>query len=795
MRQLGVIFILLLMGLSRPLLSQENCTLKLSGIVRDSDGQPMPGATVVLNNNGAITDAQGFFTFKNLCTGAYSLSIKFVGYRSYESKMELTKNQQIMITLLEDVTELRSIEVVGQQTPTTVSNTSVSLNEHDLDHQHGKSLGESLKAVAGVNALQVGPAIFKPVIHGLHSQRILILNNGIRQEGQQWGIEHAPEIDPFIASEITVVKGAEAVRYGADAIGGVIIINPPSLHNKAHAFGGEINTGYMTNSKMTFLSGMVEGELSQSKPWSWRLQGTAKRGGDFTSPDYVLSNTGVRELDFSGSLGYKVDDRSLEIFLSSFNSTIGILRAAHTGNLNDLQSSIENGKPWYVAPFSYDINNPKQKINHQLLKIQASQKIKGVGELKVLYGGQYNQRREFDIRRGGRSEKPALFMKLFSNVLDVSLDHDHPRHSGSVGINATYKQNINETGETGIRPMIPDYGLFSSGLFLIEKVRKRNWLFEVGARYDFQHLNVLAFTTTNDLVKPSFNFHYLSGSLGATYYLSAQARLNTHLGVSSRPPHVSELYSEGLHHGTAAIEEGLMRPNGELLTDQALIKKEMSTKWITSLQLGGERFSADFSVYVNSINNYVFLRPVDSRLTIRGYFPVWQYEQTDALLKGTDVSLNWYPAKKLKYAGKFSYIHGEDITRNDVLIFIPPISIENTLSYTTDIGKLQNFFVQVSIPTVLRQSRAPLTVYPDDIPGYAGDRVYDIAPAPADYTLVNVEMGFKIPVKENVLSVSFAGENLGNVSYRNYMNRLRYFADDVGRTFIIRLNYNFHSHN
>jgi iron complex outermembrane receptor protein len=238
-----------------------------------------------------------------------------------------------------------------------------------------------------------------------------------------------------------------------------------------------------------------------------------------------------------------------------------------------------------------------------------------------------------------------------------------------------------------------------------------------------------------------------------------------------------------------------MRPNGELLTDQALIKKETSTKWITSLQLGGERLSADFSMYVNSIDNYVFLRPVASRLTIRGYFSVWQYEQTDATLKGLDVSLNWYPVKKIKYTGKFSYVRGADATRNDVLIFIPPISLENAFTYTTDIGKLKSLFAQISIPTVLNQSRAPITVYPEDIPDYTGERVYDIAPAPDGYTLVNVEMGFKLPIKENTLTISMAGENLGNASYRNYMNRLRYFADDVGRTFIIRLNYNFHSHN
>lgn len=764
-------------------------------MVRDTEGNPLPGATVMLNDDGTTSDAQGFFIFKNLCAGSYTLSVKFVGYVFYETAIRLNKNHQVTIALREDVTELSSIEITGQALASGISNTTVSLSSHDLEHQHGKSLGESLKAIAGVSALQAGPAIFKPVIHGLHSQRILILNNGIRQEGQQWGIEHAPEIDPFIASEITVVKGAEAVRYGADAVGGVIIINPPSLHNKTHSFGGEINTGFMTNSGMGVVSGMLEGELKKSEQWSWRLQGTAKRAGDFKTRDYVLSNTGVRELDFSGSLGYKDNDRSMEIYMSSFNSEIGILRAAHTGNVDDLQTSIESGSPWYINPFSYDINNPKQKINHQLLKVQLSQKIKEVGELKVLYGGQYNQRREFDIRRGGRNEKPALFMKLFTNVLDVSLDHNHPRHSGSIGINATYKQNINETGETGIRPMIPDYRLFSSGIFFIEKARRKNWLLEAGGRYDYQHLNVLAFTRTNDLVKPAFNFHYVSGSVGATYYINQQARINTHLGVSSRPPHVSELYSEGLHHGTAAIEEGLMRPNGDLLTEQSKIKKEVSTKWITTLQLGGERLSADFSVYVNSINNYVFLRPIDSRLTIRGYFSVWQYEQTNALLSGADVSLKWFLTKKLTYNGKFSYIRGEDVTRNDVLIFIPPVTLENGLRYTTNLGKLNDFFVGASVPVVFKQTRAPVTVSPRDIPHYTGEHVFDIAPAPERYTLVNIETGFKIPVKENSLSISLAGENLGNVRYRNYMNRLRYFADDTGRTFIIRLNYNFHSHN
>ena len=790
----GRIITIYLLLLRILVIGQDNCSLTLVGSVVDSEGKALPGATILLGTVGVVSNERGVFNFTNICTGIHRLHVKFVGFEDHVEEINLTANQKVVVTMTPSRIELQEVDVYGESLSTGLTNSSLVLSETELDQLKGKSLGESLNALPGVNVLQSGPAVFKPVIHGLHSQRILILNNGIRQEGQQWGIEHAPEIDPFIASELTVVKGAEAVRYGADAMGGVIIVNTPKLH-QTQKFGGEVNTGFMSNNRMGILSSTFEGGFKNAENWNWRLQGTVKKGGDFSSPDYVLSNTGLEELNFSGALGFQQHSRGLEIYASSFNTEIAILRAAHTGNLTDLENSIKSNEPWYIAPFTYEINNPKQKINHQLLKISAYQNLAGIGKLNILYGGQYNQRKEFDVRRGGRNDRPALFMKLFSNVLDVSLDHEHSHHSGSLGLNATYKYNINETGETGIRPLIPDYTQFATGIFVIEKMRKANWLLEAGARYDYQYLQVRTFTFNNTLVKPTFNFHYFSGSLGATYYFSPTIRLNNHLGFSMRPPHVSELYSEGLHHGTAAIEEGLMRPGGEVLTDQGLIKKESSGKWISTLQVGSKKFSADFSVYANAVNNYIFLSPTDTRLTIRGYFPVWQYQQTHALLTGADALFQWSINQKIQYTGKLSYIYAKDIQRNDVLIFIPPINMENSITYLTDVGKLEDFFVKLSVPTYFEQHRAPITVYPSEIPDYTGDKIYDIAPAPPGYTLLNMEVGFKIPVKDHHLSISLAGENLTNKAYRNYMNRLRYFADDVGRNFIIRIKYNFHSHN
>src|SRR5690606_19019356 len=130
------------------------------------------------------------------------------------------------------------------------------VSDAELMPHRGKSLGEMLQNVQGVTNIMSGPGIFKPVIQGLHSQRVLVLNNGLRQEGQQWGVDHAPEIDPFVASEIEVVRGAEAVRYGSEAMGGVIIVNAAPLHYSP-GFGGELSAAVASNNRMGAFSGML----------------------------------------------------------------------------------------------------------------------------------------------------------------------------------------------------------------------------------------------------------------------------------------------------------------------------------------------------------------------------------------------------------------------------------------------------------------------------------------------------------------------------------------------------------
>ena len=788
-------YIFLLVG-SFTSLQAQDCNITLRGVVEGDEGQRLPSATIAVENTDvyAVSDVNGVFVLNHLCPGTYRLVITFVGFKKQTVDVRIPSTNAATIRLVPVSTVLEDVLIEGQQSPGAASQTSAILHEEELDALHGKPLGESLKEIPGVNALQTGPSIFKPVIDGLHSQRILILNNGIRQEGQQWGVEHAPEVDPFIASQIEVLKGAETVRYGSAAMGGVIIISPPPLH-QTEKIGGELNLGLMSNNRMGVFSGLVEGTVAEGSNWSWRLQSSVKRGGDYHAAKYNLSNTGLKEFNFSGAIGFKEERRALEIYLSSFNTEIGILRAAHTGNLSDLQQSIESQRPWYVRDFTYAINPPRQDINHHLLKISAEQDVKKLGKISVLYGGQYDHRNEYDIRRAGRDAKPSLSLKLISHVLDVSLDHEHQAHSGSVGLNGTVKQNSNDTDETGVRPLLPDFRHLSAGLFVLEKWKKNNWILEAGARYDHQHLQVLTFLNNQQLIKPEFRFNFLSATLGATVSFNPRLRVLSNFGISGRPPHVSELFSEGLHHGTASIEEGLMRKDGLVHTEQSMIRNEYSKKWITTLQYTDDALTADFSAYYNDINNYVYIRPIGTRLTVRGYFPVFQYEQTDAVLMGSDAALKWRLNEKLSFNSKFSYIYAKDQKHDDVLIYIPPAQWENGFTISVpEVGSVEDFYFNVSVPATFRQDRAPYVVDPSSIGTEIPDKTFDFAEAPDGYMLLNAKVGFSMPIGEHAVAISLSGENLLNKSYRNYMNRLRYYADDIGSNFILRLSYNFLSH-
>lgn len=777
--------------------AQGLCTTTFSGHVVDNDGKPLIGATVVLmpGQLGTASDKDGYFHLAGLCAGAYTVTVHYLGYHTKRFEIMLRENVVQKISLDIAIETLKEVVVEAEQTHVENAQNFSELSGKDLAATAGKTLGEALKEIPGVSTLQAGPGIFKPVIHGVHSLRILTLNHGIRQEGQQWGAEHAPEIDPFIASNIIVIKDASSLKYGADALGGVVIVNPPPLP-ESPGIGGAFNMIGQSNGRSGTFSGMVEGGVSGMPGWGWRLQGTAKRAGDFHTPDYSLTNTGVKELNFSAATGYHKEDMGFDLFFSHFTTELGILKGTSISNLDDLLTALEREPPQFTKGFSYTIGEPRQDVTHNLFKLNGHMTT-AEGEWHIQYGFQNNNRQEFDIRRGSLSGIPSIDLELNSHTLDVErvLGKEGSR-SISLGINGMAQENSNIPGTQRI-PFIPNFTSYSGGAFAVGKFIFDHLVIDAGARYDYRYYSVAGFDFKNTLFNDQLDFQNVSATIGATFQAKATQTWTMNLSTAWRPPHVAELYSLGTHQSAAAIEFGLLldeQTNEVLDFTTVPFDIERAVKGVASYQRQWGNSFVEVTGYANYLFNYIYLQPRGITQTLRGVFPFFRYTQTDALFLGTDLNGEWAINPHWSASGKASLLRASDEENDDFLTFIPSNRLEVALRYEDDCRfALKNFYAEARLKYIARQSRAPRVITVREIKEadeqnidlFTDERNFDFLPPPSGYALVNLSSGFSI--KSGGLKYDFriAAENLLNTSYREYTNRFRYYADDLGRNFLL----------
>jgi iron complex outermembrane receptor protein len=748
---------------------QKDCQQQLHILVLErKTSLPVTGALVGGGDRQTMTDADGFARLDGLCPGNIHLHIQAIGFAPVDQDQQLkTANDTLVVHLKEADVSLDAVEIKGHRQALNTTTVVTTLHQEDLDKLKGGNLAEMLKTIPGVNMLQTGATIAKPVVNGMHSNRVLILNNGIRQEGQQWGSEHAPEIDPFIAQNISVIKGAEAIRYGAEAMGGVVIVSPPPLPSDS-TIHAELNLVGASNGRAGAASGMLSGNFKKIPALSWRLQGTAKQSGNFRAADYYLENTGAKELNYSAALGYNKEHFGLEAFYSHFNTKLGIFKGAHIGNTEDLMARIANGRPFEDGAFSYDIGAPRQEVIHDLLKLNGHVHLNDYLHLNLQYGFQRDRRKEFDIRRGGRTSLPSLDLSLYTHTLDASLEYfDGRQWKLTVGFNGLYQDNKSVPG-TLTTPLIPDYISRGAGVYVIGKLLKNNYELEAGVRYDYKNINALGYDKSGVLYGGDRSFNNITSSIGGTWHAAPALDLRTNIGSAWRPTTVNELYSRGVHQSVGAYEYG----------DSSLVS-EKSLKWITALQYRNPSgwLTLDLDVYANYFSNYTYLKPTGEVYeSLSGSFPIFRETQTDARFLGADLSAQFNFSKHLDYTLKGSVIRAKDISANTYLPMIPSDKLEQAIRLRYDPATfLHNSFLQLSHVFVAKQNRYE-----------AGS---DFTAPPSAYHLLNLGLGTQIISGKQSLNVSFSIDNLTNTLYKDYMNRFRYYAHDLGRNFVLRLTY------
>ncbi|QNL47808.1 TonB-dependent receptor [Olivibacter sp. SDN3] len=756
----------------------------INGRITDHDTKlPVAGVsiTVTPGNLSAKTDGHGYYRIQSLCEGNYTLTFKSLGFTDIAKQIVLQKSTTLNIEMEHGDILLHDVEVIGHA-PIAKSTAKVAtLEAEQLEQSRGSTLAQALSKIAGVSMLTTGSTIAKPVINGMHSNRVLILNNGVRLEGQQWGTEHAPEIDPYVAKTLSVIKGAEGVRYGADALGGIILATPAPLPID-RPISGELNLVGASNGQMGNFSGMLEGNIKSLKGLAWRAQGSYKKAGNIKSPDYFINNTGVTESNFSAALGYNASWGKIDAYFSHFNTEIGIYQGSHIGTASDIYERIQVGRPIDDGSFTYTIENPRQKIIHDLAKLKLHKDFDNGASLDIQYAFQKNHRREYDIRLFESPTTPSLDLTLTTQTLDVSYDHLKKNHWRTIiGANGIMQVNNNKPG-TGTTPLIPNYDSYTLGVYGIERYIGNNYELEAGVRYDYKYFDAAGYrydyqhpnpdgSLNHVLYTGNRNFNNVSGSLGAVWHINNQLSLRSNAGLAWRAPAANELFSDGVHHGAALYEIG--DPD---------LKSEQGYKWVNSATYSSDKWHLNLDVYAQFVNNYIYATPdPDSvRQTIRGTFPVFIYEQKDARFWGIDFDGSYKILKALTYNMNVAIVRAKNSTDNIYLPYIPADRLEHNLRWDINLHNGSNWnapYLQVGHRFVARQTR------------YEPNS--DYAAPPPSYNLINLMAGVKYKLGGQTFSFHASVDNLTNKLYKDYMNRFRYYTHEMGRNITLRLQYNF----
>jgi len=765
----------------------------IKGKVTDAQsGKPLVGASIYLHElrTGTITGADGMYQTPEIPSGSYLMEVSFMGYSAYLKTVRVDKTQEINIALKPSVVEHEAVTVTGVASAIRLSQNPQAISvvkKTDLQRSSGTNIIDALsRIVPGVGSLSTGPAVSKPIIRGLGYNRVITINDGVRQEGQQWGDEHGIEIDEASVQRVEILKGPASLLYGSDGMGGVvnIISNVPVERGVMKA-----NYNVATNSNNGLISNHLNWSGHAMNGLNWNLYGSFKNAHAYQNKyDGRVLGSQFNERNFGGYIGVNKKWGYSHLLVSNFNQNFGMIE----GDRDDATGKfiLFAGSALERIATESDLKDrkaqaPSQGINH--FKVALDNNIAlGTGRLQLNVGFQRNQRKEF-----GDPEAPGVPELYFDlKTVNYNVQYHFAEKNGwktSMGINGMQQQNQNKAEEV----LIPEYKLFDAGAFLYtRKTFNEKLTLSGGIRADYRKINSDGYSEGTEVKFESFNrnFNNMSGSIGLSYQASDNVTLKANLSRGYRAPSVTELASNGSHEGTNRYEYG----------DRNL-KNETSIQADAGVEVRTQHFSFQVSAFYNSISNYIFYSKLssvsggDSLVNVDGEdLMAFQFRQNAARLYGFEskIDIHPHPLDWLHLASSFSVVAGrfkESYEGVNRLPFIPPAR------WTTELrgdfakaasGSLRNFYVKLELDRVFVQNNI--------------FSAYNTETATPGFSLLNFGIGADVQSKGRTLfTIHAAANNIADVAYQNHLSRLKYTAENMvtgrmgvfnmGRNFTLRL--------
>lgn len=735
--------------------AQTDCRYRITGLLLNpSDSTGLPHAEIFIEQGHirSKTDVRGYFRMDKVCGGVQILEIDKPGYRHLHA--EITVRRDTFITLMAEAS-------AGQHDTVRIhaareKSEALQVSGRDILNSAGDDLSRVALKIPGMELLQGGRNQAKPMARGMYGLRLPVFTDRIRLEGQAWGNDHNPEADARSFDHIELVKDASVLRLAHDAPGGALL-----LAHQAQPHNGESNLDqalqFSHNGRQLAWTGHYTRKASAEAPDIY-ANAAFRKAGNYATPDVLLDNTGLEEYSFaagrrkSGPRGYRRLD------LSAYRFEGGLFPGSRAASTNDLMAAINRDIPLTNDVFRYRIDRPRQAAGHASVQ-WTDHRVMTDGYREWTIGLQYDQRREFDFHRSSLNKFPQLDLILFSPAVNYTMFR---RLRAGLTLTAG-NQFTGHIHRYGGFYFLPDFKGITNGTFGLLHLHHRKLTHTLGIRLDGKWIQA---NVRENGLNSLHTRQFADVSLAYSGILPAgKHHVHWHLSRLWRAPWVNELYSQGVHHGSAAFELG-----------NKFLNKEVSYRAEAEWQYEHRNLKMYVSPYINYYADFINLTPMSAPvLTIRGAFPGYEYLQDDALFAGADVNLKWIIGQHWQWNSRFSYIYAGYTGSGRYPAFIPPARMTHDLAWNTG-----RFHIRLKGEYVFRQKYFN--------PGS------DLLPPPSAYFLADAEAGIRDPRASDRYDVMVGVNNAFNRRYRSYLDRFRYFSDMPGRNIYIRLNWRIHHH-
>ena len=610
------------------------------------------------------------------------------------------------------------------------------IDRNELRLTPATNIVDAVAKLPGVAQVSTGSGISKPVIRGLGYNRVVVVADGVRQEGQQWGDEHGVEIDGNAVSSVEVLKGPASLLYGSDALAGVLKLNTDPVVSLGK-MRVNVNTEYHTN------NGLVNYSLNfggNKQGVTWNLRYGDKFAHAYKTPiDGYVPNTQFRERAFSTMLGVNRSWGHTRLVGSYFHLTPSIAEGERDPLTGELEQPYDDTK-------TYHHGLPFQQVYHYKAVLDNAFYI-GQGRLNAMLAYQQNRRQEYE-----EPDEYGLFLKLHTvnyNVHYVTQRIGNWRVTG--GVNGMWQRSLN----AGREYLIPDYSLFDFGVFVATTADMGRWVLNGGLRFDNRHIS------SRELIEddaPRFeafkrDFSGVTASVGAVWHATERLDLRANVARGFRAPNISELASNGEHEGSLRYEVGNknLKPEFSLQFD---LGAEFTHSWI----------DAQLSLFANRIDNYIFIHRTGE--VIDDELMTYRYDSGDAQLLGCELALDIHPWHFLHLGTSFAMVNAVQLHQpleTKYLPFTPAPRWQGDLKWEIlhDGRLLNNVYVSLGVDYNFKQNHY-----------YRADNTETATPA---YCLLNAAIGTDIMFKgRRVACLSVMGTNLTNKAYQSHLSRLKY---------------------